>query len=489
MKKLFHAALVLPLVLFAVSCSESNDDGGNGGNGGNEGGGNTPTNIELTGGTSTQQQVYADQTETPAPIRFTAKAAWTATVTDTTPVQTKTETGKVDWLDLSAYSGGAGDVSLTMTLEENTTGQDRKAEIRIECAGTTIVITVEQKGTKQDGTTPEPTPTGYALVESVNARFWVGCEEEANSNDYSSSFHYVFHYDDQNRIAEYELSDYDYDGNGSDLDYKYNTRFDYSNPGEILLTETTTYDANNSQDQPRTETYRIQLDNQGRATQIKADGGDKEDITYFAYNDEGRLSRVSWYEYSGTSELSYNDMTYQNGVYSKVLIHEPHSNDEEIVFPADAFSDRLNDRLNIDPNWLVFTDPTEPQELLPMLRLTGKGCDRLTLWLPIDYEEDNIPPSEELPLGYPNPGEKKHETIVYYEHHKTEPLKYTFNDDGTIASIVQPVVHIKMQYDCDIVVGNELNDPFGYKYTILNETTRKLQESTDKHEWTFTYRK
>ncbi len=488
MKKFFHAALVLPLVLFAVSCSESNDDGGNGGN---EGGGNTPTNIELTGGTSAQQQVYADETETPAPIKFTAKAAWTATVAK---VQTKAEGGsEVDWLKLDAYSGGAGDVSLTMTLLPNYTRTDRKAEIRIECAGTTLTITVEQKGTKQDGTMPEPTPTGYALVESVEARFWVGCEE---NGDYSSSFHYVFRYDDQNRIAEYELTDRDYNGTGSELDYKYTTRFDYSKPGEILLTETTTYDANNTQDQPRTETYRIQLDNQGRATQIKADKSSFNDspITYrYSYNDEGRLSRISWYDYNESQTEIYEAMTYQNGVLSKVNYHYYADDKKEIVFPADAFSDVPNDRLNIDPNWLVFTDPTEPQELLPMLRLTGKCCDRLTLWLPIDYEEDNIPPSEELPLGYPNPGEKKHETIVYYEHHKTEPLKYTFNDDGTIASIVQPVVHIKMQYDCDIVVGNELFDPerpdMGYKYTIPNETTRKLQENTDTHEWTFTYRK
>ncbi len=490
MKKFFHAALVLPLVLFAVSCSESNDDGGNGGN---EGGGNTPTNIELTGGTSTQQQVYADQTETPAPIRFTAKAAWTATVAE---VQTKAEGGSsVDWLKLDAYSGGAGEVSLTMTLEENTTGQGRKAEIRIECAGTTLTITVEQKGTKQDGTTPEPTPTGYALVESVNARFWVGCEEEANSNDYSSSFHYVFHYDDQNRIAEYELSDYNYDGNGSDLDYKYTTRFDYSNPGEIRLTEHTV-SGPNSGDEPYTETYRIQLDDQGRATRIKADESsyEKDPITYrYSYNDEGRLSRISWFDYSESQTEIYEALTYQNGVLSKVNYHYYADDKKEIVFPADAFSDVPNDRLSIDPNWLVFTDPTEPQELLPMLRLTGKGCDRLTLWLPIDYEEDNIPPSEELPLdwGWEVPNVTVPQTADYYEHHKTAPLQYTFNEDGTIASIVQLIDCIKMQEKYDIVVGNEVapQNPDRYRYTIQNRTTRELKRSTDKHEWTFTYRK
>ncbi len=138
MKKFFHAALVLPLVLFAVSCSES-DDG--------------PKSVELTGGTESQQTVYADDEQAPAPIRFTAKAAWTATVAEVT---TKAEgDSEVDWLDLSAYSGGAGNVSLTMTLSPNYTGADRKAEIRIECAGTSISITVEQKGTTEQGEVPK----------------------------------------------------------------------------------------------------------------------------------------------------------------------------------------------------------------------------------------------------------------------------------------------------------------------------------------------
>ncbi len=72
-------------------------------------------------------------------------------------------------------------------------------------------------------------------------------------------------------------------------------------------------------------------------------------------------------------------------------------------------------------------------------------------------------------------------------------LQYTFNEDGTIVKIVQPVVCIHMRDEWDIVVGNELADPerpeAGYKCTIENKTTRELQRSTDTHEWTFTYRK
>ncbi len=172
MKKFFHAALVLPLMLFAVSCSESNDDGG---------GNDEP--IKLSPGTELKQEAFADEEQALAPIKFTAAAPWTATVTDTTPVQAKTkaEAGRVDWLTLSAYSGGTGNVSLTMTLEVNTTGHDRKAKIRIACGDTTIVITVEQKGKTESGEVPEdpdkPKPEPIELTGETPTQQTVWADE------------------------------------------------------------------------------------------------------------------------------------------------------------------------------------------------------------------------------------------------------------------------------------------------------------------------
>ncbi len=471
MKKFFQ--LILPLVLFAVSCSDSDDGGGN----------NGP--VTLAPGTQKEQQVYADEQQGAAPIKFTAAAPWTATVV---AVQTKAEAGsEVDWLKLSAYSGGAGEVSLTMELKPNLTGKDRKAEIRISCGGVTITITVEQKGTTESGGKPEPGPASYALVESIEADYFVGCKEKYNRN----TANYVFRYDDQNRIAEYEITEYDYynDEGKPELDVKYTTRFDYGIQGEIRLTETET-DGNS--DYSETETYRILLDDQGRAARFKADGhdGDADSTITFHYNDEGRLARISWYEDdNGTSELAYEEMTYQNGVFSKVISHYDDYDHDEFVFPADAFSDHPNDRLNIDPNWLLFTDPDEPERMLPVLRLTGKSCDRLTLWLPNDYDDWDWRVIDR----WEEPNVTVHEVHDYYEHKKTGRLQYTFNDDGTIATIVQPVTCIQMRYEYDIVSGNELIEPEhperGYKATQENRKTSEVGRSTDQHKWTFTYRK
>ena len=130
--QLFFAFLI---TCFVSACS--NDDG-------------SPKQIELAGGTSTEQTVYADQTHTDGGIRFTAQAAWTATVSDITGSRTDMPV-KPDWLTLSAYSGGAGEQALALTLKENLTGHDRKALITITCGDTAITIIVEQKAVKADG--------------------------------------------------------------------------------------------------------------------------------------------------------------------------------------------------------------------------------------------------------------------------------------------------------------------------------------------------
>ncbi len=424
------------------------------------------------------QEVYADEQQGPAPIKFTASAPWTATVV---AVQTTKADGgsEVDWLTLSAYSGGAGEVSLTMELKPNLTGKDRKAEIRISCGGVTITITVEQKGITESGGKPEPGPAGYALVESIEADYFVGCKDKYNRN----TANYVFRYDDQNRIAEYEITEYDYynDEGKPELAVKYTTRFDYGIQGEIRLTETET-DGNS--DYSDTETYRVLLDDYGRAARFKEDGNDDyaDSTITFSYNDEGRLARISY------SSSEYEEMTYQNGVLTKVFHYDEYGTDEEFIFPSDAFSDHPNDRLNIDPNWLVFTDPVEPERMLPVLRLTGKSCDRLTLWLPSDDEESDWVVIDR----WEEPNVTVHEVHDYYEH-KTGRLQYTFNDDGTIATIVQPVTCIQMRYEYDIVSGSELFVPehpeWGYKATQENRKTSEVGRSTDQHKWTFTYRK
>ena len=130
----------------------------------------TPTNLTLKEGTQTTQVVYADEVTNQGGISFTALSDWTATVTEVaTEASTKAASGKVEWLELSAYSGGPGEYTLTLTLIENLTGKDRKATIEIRCGNDVITITVEQKATTEAGETPAPKEKRLARYEITNS--------------------------------------------------------------------------------------------------------------------------------------------------------------------------------------------------------------------------------------------------------------------------------------------------------------------------------
>lgn len=152
--------------------------------------------IVLVGDTQTTQTIYADQTTGDAGgIRFTAVSDWTATVTEVT-TQTKANGSSVDWLTLSAYNGGPGEYTLTMTISENLTGQDRKAKIEIRCGADIITITVEQKGITEDGETPVPVPQGARLARME----FTGVS--SSNPDYYTKIMLTFAYDNDGRLSE-----------------------------------------------------------------------------------------------------------------------------------------------------------------------------------------------------------------------------------------------------------------------------------------------
>ena len=161
MKKI-HALFLLMGVVALTACSDDNGDG-------------TGKDIQLAPGTPKDYTIFADETSgTPSEgISFTTTGPWRVTV-----VQTRADafdSGEVtpSWVTVSPDHGdAAGDYTISISLGVNTSGQDRKATITIECGGTKITITVEQKGTTEDGKVPddgdEPVvPTGAQLVSEV----------------------------------------------------------------------------------------------------------------------------------------------------------------------------------------------------------------------------------------------------------------------------------------------------------------------------------
>lgn len=183
MKKLNHLVFMF-LIIPAFILTGCNDDDDNG-----------EKQIELPNQSEQIQQAYADD-ETTGGFTFTAKSAWTATVTETTSANRSamfvTKASSVSWLRLlyngeEKYNGEAGTFTLAIELETNYTGENRSATVVIESGGDKITITVTQEGTQEDGTKPVPVPSVEELValceQSYNQVYeaWLQID-----NDYST---------------------------------------------------------------------------------------------------------------------------------------------------------------------------------------------------------------------------------------------------------------------------------------------------------------
>ncbi len=160
------------LSVFLVSCS--NEDG----------------DIKMQ--TPTQQTIYADKTNVTDCIRFVASDSWKATVSPSSRVD------GVDWITLSAYSGGIGENTISITLTVNTTGQDRKADIIITTGDTTITITIEQKATTKDGSEPSVPTDGNLITKIIQQNYYKSGGKLEDDGEET----YEFIYDENNRLIK-----------------------------------------------------------------------------------------------------------------------------------------------------------------------------------------------------------------------------------------------------------------------------------------------
>lgn len=352
-KNLFQALMPVLLVLFLSACSEDGDSN---------------KSIELTNGTTTQQTLYADETQKDGCINFTAKEAWQATVT---PVTTKANSN-VEWLKLSAYSGDAGNFSLTMSIQTNTTGQDRKAEIAIISNSTKISIMVEQKGTKEDGTIPEdPDSTIKGLISSIDYTFFYF---DGTTSSFDGKKKYDFTYDENKRLTQIISTEENESSNGSYIREINTMNITYSeNKVSYEITKT-----ENGIEVPYKNNGSVMLDSNGRAISGEYTDYEFDDTPYhveytLSYNENGELEKSILND--GSEEVEEELLTWTEGNPTKVWWGTA---DRDMSDWAE-YDLAIPNQTNIDLNWIITlcTEGWEfangdPNNIFSITGLTGK---------------------------------------------------------------------------------------------------------------------
>ena len=460
MKKILFGFLVA-IALGACSSDEGGTDG----------------SVILTDGTQTTQIVYADETQKGEGIKFTATEPWAATVNEATV--TRADAGKVNWLTLSAYSGGAGDFTLNLTLTPNTTGKSRKAEIRITAGKTVITIVVEQKAETESG--------GEVLskvVKKISRTYTYNSEKAWESDSYIDNCTRTLSYNDQGQVARMVIEEV-----GNDHKENSTMTFDYTITGEIKIKENWAYNGGPTYN----EDYIVKLNEQGNAERIQAadkDPGVFEDYMRFSYTDDNRLAQ--WKDADAGSETSSATFSYSDGLWSKYEYISGKHPDENSTVNFDmnkAYTKRYPN--NCPVNIIAFFEDDDDYDFLYYIGRLGKTSDCLPELVP-DFIRDD----DDRNAGhniYTNPGvtvDEHYFSIKWLENDLV--MDYTFDNDNSLTGIKTERAFSIMKTTYTVVVGYEPVVPDhpeveGYKYEITNKQTTKVKDDKDILSWSIEY--
>lgn len=416
--------------------------------------------IKLVSGTAEEYSVSA-ASQTISGIAFTTSGAWNLME-------------GVDWIKVTPDHGDtAGEYSLEITLAKNSSDRGRKALLTFSCGKERLTITVNQSAESgNDGNIKYVS----SIKQSVDV--WSGYDEK-----WFEDYLYEFMYDADKRVTEYAVTD-----NDSWSQSVYTSRLSYED--NLIKVVRTDHDGE--------EDYTtITLNSAGYADKIELSDPHSDSYSlYFAYDDDQRLSKLTWTEYGTNYRCDYHYYTGADTgtVLSSVVYHDYH---EPVTDLETMFGTIPNNTLNIDPNMLFMEgviggesidddDDTDRLDLAALLRLTGKGCDSYVEY--IDTDQDEV---AEPTYVFTEPNQTIHESRTYYKTDSDEKLTYVLGEDGSIQSIFYKERVVKILYEYDVIVGNEFLEPeypeFGYKWKIANETRTNAGNGVNTYTYTFSY--
>ena len=330
-------------------------------------------------------------------------------------------------------------------------------------------------------------PTAYVSRIDRVVNYWEIIPEDER---YDEDATYTFEYDSSDRVASYTV-----DIIPANPDHKSNrlvSTIEYSSPDHLAIKESWT--------DTGSETYDAAINEKGFVTECLSspDAHDATSAMYYPfmleYDAEDRVSRLSYDDY-------WNTFEYNDGVLSGGSFHIDGETFHETGFET-YFSDIANDKMNIDLNYILLpalmTEEPEDADIpgrvarLGMLRLTGRGADRLIGTYTGGMDDERV--SVGYAGGWPEPNDKVEISNEYYqtEGESMPELKYNLNEDGTVQSVEIPVPMVKVLTKYYIISTDEYMNPdhpeLGYKYYETERTETITDHGTTTITYSLTYR-
>lgn len=379
-------------------------------------------------------------------VTFTTTGAWTSQVVPAT------KGSQPMWVSISPDHGDeAGTYTITISLEANDTGEDRKADIIITCGGQKITISITQVATEDvpsdGGEVQTPVYKKYVSKLEWDYTHYDGDEEKDVL---------TFEYDEMNRVVRM-VNDYR-DGYDS-----YNVRwsFNYSIAGEIEMTRVKT-----DEYETVSNILLATLDDSGRVSRFKSvDDGDDEgydEYGRFEYNSQGYLTGVIWGD--GT-ESGYEEegvkLFYTDGLLSATQEwdNSPEYSEcerEEMPNFTTMYANRYpNDKINIDLNPFIMEGEfyLEDDFMWFPARLCGKFSDCLMeiggvygKAEAVDRWNEYTTPNVTIPVKYT--------TVMLEEPEGGQQIAWTFDDEDCPLTATETFNYQEYEVTYDIVVGD-----------------------------------
>ena len=435
----------------------------------------TQDQIELLDGTSTSLVFNADDSGD-ATIKFVADAAWTASVSE---ISASKSGESLSWLKMSSYGGEAGEYTITVSLTKNFTGASRKAEIKIACGDSEVVITVEQKGETSTGVVAKK-------IKKIVYKETDNSSVDEGDTPYESEFTLDFSYANDGsvaRIIDERIDAYD----GEKSTYTYN--FNYNIVGEIQVEK-----KNSRYDE--TDNYLVKLDDRGNATEVSKNG---KKLASFGYTNDVRLAKMVQYDEYNDDEVDYQDIfTYENGVFSKYTTTDNGDGEnDEYIFDASYFANKYPNNGMID--MMGFIGGGFDYDFLFYIGRLAKTSDYCLEKIPGDgYYGDNI--SHPIETKGPNQYIKTVTGKSADYSDEPTPVEYKFDEDKNLTEVKIIYPYKINEYSYEVWTtdkyeerpewNEELQQEVMVKYyftTTKNHKSEYVKSGNDYYTYTISY--